>query len=186
MIDVDASAVDVHVVRELVSAAATDERSDDEAVALLRSALEMWDGDVPLAGARGNSIEGIRKLLADERTGAVEDLMERELARGKHREVAPELTAYADAYPASERLQHSLVTALYRADRRQEALARLAALSRQWTEAMGQDLAPKLATVHASVLHDDPALAAPEPQVKVCPHQLPTAPRSFGGRRESP
>src|SRR5581483_4620655 len=90
--------------------------------ATLRAALALWRGaPLPDIGDTTSALAEIARL--DElRLAAVEELMDADLALGRHAEVAAELDALVTAHPLRERLRGQLMLALYRSGRQAEAL----------------------------------------------------------------
>ncbi len=110
--------------RSLASAgrAALDEGAAAKAESQLRSALALVR-DRPLAGMEyddfcRSEVERLQELCLLAR----EDLVDAQLALGKHREVIAELRAAVGEHPLRERVWAQLMLALYRSGRQAEAL----------------------------------------------------------------
>jgi DNA-binding SARP family transcriptional activator len=88
----------------------------------LDAALRLYR-DVPLAGLPGPWAAAERHRLAELRLILLEERTEMLLATGRQHEAIPGLLGLTRAYPERERFLSQLMVALYRADRRTEALA---------------------------------------------------------------
>jgi predicted ATPase/DNA-binding SARP family transcriptional activator/Tfp pilus assembly protein PilF len=158
------------------------------AAKLLRQALDLWRGPA-LADAVSlcSRLAGDAARLEELRVGVIEDLADCDLALGRHGEVADELTSLAAQLPLRERLASQLMLALYRCGRRGEALAAFDRTRRVLAAELGLDPGPMLRELHARMLADDPALAAPAGGPDAVP---PTAPefasRPLAGRGNIP
>ncbi|MFG2113832.1 BTAD domain-containing putative transcriptional regulator [Streptomyces sp. NPDC048718] len=92
-----------------------------EAAALLRDALELWQGPM---------LVNVTEFLAEEevpqweegRAATLENRMEADLALGRHQQVVAELTRLVADFPLRERMRAQLMTALYRCGRQADAL----------------------------------------------------------------
>ncbi|WP_051779324.1 BTAD domain-containing putative transcriptional regulator [Streptomyces sp. NRRL S-241] len=190
LLDPGHAAVDVRDFARLRSAAKAAEAADDPAGcrALLGRALELWRAPVALGGLRGRIFEAAADRLAQERLDCVETALAADLDLGRHAEVCAELAALTAEHPLRERLVELHVLALYRAGRRAEALAALAAARRRLAESAGLDPGPQLRALHAAVLADTvppPRRPAPGPGgPQRTPAQLPAPPDAFVGRRD--
>ncbi|MGW4895812.1 BTAD domain-containing putative transcriptional regulator [Kitasatospora sp. NPDC004240] len=150
---------------------------------------------------RGTVLGNVTEFLADAerprleelRLAAQEDLVEVELALGRHQRLVPELTALTTEHPTRERLRAQLMTALYRCDRQSDALAVFHAGRRILAEELGIDPGATLTTVHQAVLEGTLGLpaAGPAPAVRLgpsaaarpVPAMLPPDVADFTGRR---
>lgn len=114
--------VDAERFEALVKAgAALAEGEPQRAIGSLRAAMALWRGD-PFAGCEVPVLADWARRLAELRLAAVESLYQAELACGLHEAVIGELSGLAREHPLRERLHELLMTALYRAGRRAEAL----------------------------------------------------------------
>ena len=126
----------------------------EEARRLLRGALDLWRGpalaDVadPLAEVEGPRIE-------EARIGAVEALVEAELATGRHADVLPELTRLVQQFPLRERFRAQLMTTLYRCGRQAEALDLYERSRRMLDDELGVQPGADLRAVHHAILTAD-------------------------------
>jgi DNA-binding SARP family transcriptional activator len=151
--------LDLAQVRRLVDEA----RASDppRRAELLREALALWRGEPlaelayePFAQIEIDRLEGLRLALEEER-------IEAELALGRHAELAGELEALVRAHPLRERLRGQLMLALYRSGRQAEALDAYRAARKALVEELGIEPSPLLQQLHASILRQGRAGAAP-------------------------
>jgi len=171
-LDVSRDLLDLSVFDDLLGAAATAERT---AIAgLLRSALELWRGDV---------LADLGEVLAD--------LPEVQAVRSRHRQavlaaaalaedrvdnaaLVPHLTRAAGLAPLDEEVHAVLVVALHRCGRRGEALRAFHAIRERLARELGVRPSTRLAEAYQHVVGPDA-----EPSV---PAQLPREVPRFVGR----
>ncbi len=179
--------LDVEAFRELAGQGREAARAGNAAGAreLFGRALGLWRG-AALADAAPlcPRLAGEAARLEEARLAVVEERIGADLALGRHGEVAGELAGLVEQFPLRERLAALLMTALYRCGRRGEALAAYDTARRVLAGQLGLDPGPELAGLHARVLADDPALAAPAEGAAagVVPRQLPAGAGFFTGR----
>ncbi|MFB8278509.1 AfsR/SARP family transcriptional regulator [Nocardia colli] len=142
------------VARAQASAAA----DPHTAAELLRSTLALWRGDA-LADVNADYVAGVRARLEEKRVGAIERLMELELALGRSDELLDELVTHAGAYPLRERLHTQLVLALHRVGRQADALAAARTFRETLAEHQGLDPSRAFLALEQAVRQDDPGLA---------------------------
>jgi DNA-binding SARP family transcriptional activator len=107
---------------ERLVADAREAETDDERVVKLREGLSLWRGR-PLADLVYEPCAQAEIRRLDElRLTAREDLIEAELALGRHELLVAELESLVVAHPYRERLRSLLMLALYRSGRQVEAL----------------------------------------------------------------
>ncbi|HUN36818.1 MAG TPA: BTAD domain-containing putative transcriptional regulator [Trebonia sp.] len=154
-----------------------------------QAALSLWRGE-PLADIDSDLLEtreGPR--LKEMRLQAVETRIDADLHLGRHAEVVTELRELTAKHPLRERLHGSLILALYRDERRAEALAAYQQARQILVEELGTEPGVALQKLHRQVLFAEPVLAVPEPApptrpaaVPPMPRQLPPGTRYFVGR----
>ncbi|MFI6153011.1 BTAD domain-containing putative transcriptional regulator [Kitasatospora sp. NPDC051170] len=131
------------------------------AAALLGQALELWRGaalaDLAEAGIAWPELRG----LEGERTAALEDRFEAELALGRHHEVVAELEAEARRDPARERLASLLALALYRCGRQVAALEFFRLHRAALREELGLEPGRALRELERAILNHHPSLGPP-------------------------
>ncbi|MDX6283604.1 MAG: hypothetical protein QOH03_4675 [Kribbellaceae bacterium] len=124
----------------------------------LRLALELWRGD-PLADLTPEvTRDRLSAGLIEEHASAVEDRVEADLQAGRHEQVKEELADLVREHPRRERLMAAWMTALYRSDRKPEALRAYQELAERLATEFGLDPAPALRRLHLAILRDDPSL----------------------------
>jgi DNA-binding SARP family transcriptional activator/DNA-binding beta-propeller fold protein YncE len=146
-----------------------DERFD-EALALWRGPALVDFGSAPFAQPEAARLEELRITVLEER-------IERELGRGRHREVIGELEALAAAYPLRERFRVQLMLALFRAERQAEALDVYRQARRTLVDELGIEPGEELQRLERAILTHDPSLlVVAEPSERGAPDHEPTAP----------
>lgn len=154
---------------------------------LFREALRMWRGPV-CDGAQGDAMTPATQRLEELFLASVEEWAALQLDTAGEAEVVtvlPELTA---RHPLRERLRALLMEALWRCDRRADALALYDEGRQVLIDQLGLDPAPELSGLQQRILqHDAVAVVAPpggDPPT-VVPRQLPMdLPRVAGRARE--
>ncbi len=131
-----------------------------DSVEPLRDALSLWRGP-PYAGIDRPFVTTEVARLERLRLSAVTRCLTGELARGRHREVEPELRVLAAEHPLDEAVAELLMLALYRGGQPAAALAVHRDLREHLAEELGTDPGPAIARVHEQVLRQDPALELP-------------------------
>jgi predicted ATPase/DNA-binding SARP family transcriptional activator len=102
--------------------------------------------------------------LEESRLDVYQNLIEVELALGRHGSLVGELQSLVVQQPYRERLWASLVLALYRSDRPADALAACREARQVFMEELGIDPGRHLRQLERLVLQQDPSLAAPAPE----------------------
>jgi DNA-binding SARP family transcriptional activator len=170
-----ADAVDARLAERLIAEGREAAAADDPATAgrLLREALALWRGrtlaefsDQPFAQAEAARLEELREA-------AHEDLVEAELALGRHHDLVGELEAMVAGHPLRERRWGQLLLARYRDGRQAEALEAFRALRRTLREELGVDPGPALQDLHDRILHQDPTLTWRPPEPAPAPAAAP-------------
>jgi DNA-binding SARP family transcriptional activator len=180
--------VDVGRFRMLVGRARTLPHPE-RAAALLRTALRLWRGPA-LADVAGPWLrQRIIEPLEEQRLTALEELMEIELAAGRHHERIAELTQLVAEHPLRERLRGQLMVALSREGRRVAALDSYEQLRRTLAETFGLEPGAQLRELHARILRADkdvepvdPPPVAEQLQNNEVPAELPASIAGFVGR----
>lgn len=184
VLDVADDEVDLLRFRSIVAAA---HEIDDPARAAeaLRSALSLWRGE-PLADVRSDELSrSLVAALEEERTRAIEDRVDRELAAGRHGALVGELTAFVERYPLRERFWGQLMLALARGGRQAEALSAHQRLRAILSEELGIDPGAEVQRIHEAILRgEDRTAEAPAQLVGELsvPRQLVAECAGFVGR----
>ena len=153
---VDEDAVDARRFESLTARARS--APPERAAEPLTEALALWRGpaydefaDRDFAAAEAQRLERLRRAATEEHAAALLDA-------GEHEQAAEELEALLDEQPFREEAVELLMTALYRAGRQADALARYRA--------------------HRDLLHDelglDPSPAVTDLESRILDHKLPT------------
>ncbi|MER6784053.1 BTAD domain-containing putative transcriptional regulator [Streptomyces sp. NPDC000658] len=162
VLDVEASAVDLHRFHDLAGrarAAVRDER-DEQAAALFEQALGLWQG-AALAGLDTPWVNALRDALDQERMAAELDHTDVRLNRGGHAGLLAGLSARVEAHPLDERLTGQYILALYRCGRPADALAHYERTRLLLAGELGCDPSLPLKRLHQQILTCDPALNVP-------------------------
>ncbi|GAA2166086.1 ATP-binding protein [Actinomadura napierensis] len=132
----------------------------ERASALLREALNLWRGPA-LADVPHSETEAVR--LEERRLAALEDRIEADLRRGRHRDMVPELRDLLGRHPLRERLAVLLMRALRDGGGRAEALVVFEETRRRLADELGADPSADLAALHQDLLRGDPTPAPARP-----------------------
>ena len=166
---------------------------------LLREALSLWRGSVPLAGVRAAFAEPARVHLREQREAASAELFDAELTCANHEKVVPALTEAVAQSPGNERLVAQLMLALYRSGRTTDALGVYRRTRQTLAEEYGLEPGSALRDLERLILQADPGLdlrthrtvrlSPPDPVLparpvpgRPVPAQLPLDVRGFAGR----
>ncbi|WP_369259337.1 AfsR/SARP family transcriptional regulator [Geodermatophilus amargosae] len=160
LLDADRSRVDALRFTDQVAAARA--ASDPSAAAALyRDALALWRGPAlgEFAGTGWAGSEAAR--LTDLQLAAHEELIDLDLAAGRHVEVLAELERLTAAHPLRERLHARLMLALYRAGRQADALAAYQRARGVLDAELGLLPGAELRELESAILQQRPDLTAP-------------------------
>jgi DNA-binding SARP family transcriptional activator/WD40 repeat protein len=124
----------------------------------LRQALALWRGPALADVALMEFIAPEARRLDELRLLALMERIDADLALGRHAELIPELEALVTAEPLRERLRRQQMLALYRADRRAEALTVYRETSALLREELGLEPARALQDLERMVLRQDESL----------------------------
>ncbi|MFC0435361.1 AfsR/SARP family transcriptional regulator [Kutzneria buriramensis] len=124
-------------------------------------ALRLWRDDALVDVRKGPVLTAEAARLKELRAGAQHLRIESDLHLGRHHEVLDELASMAGREPTDERAQGNLMTALYRMDRRAEALQVYRRARERIASELGLDPSPQLQALHTAVLTSDEALLRP-------------------------
>jgi len=149
---------------------------------LLARALALWRGEA-LADLRDSPfVAPSATALEQERSAAIEDRLDAEVASGRGPDVLPELLALADEDPLRERVIGLLMRALYDAGRQAESLELFERTRAQLAERLGADPSPALRDIHLDLLRGPPVEATRA--AGAYPSNLRATLTSFLGRTE--
>jgi DNA-binding SARP family transcriptional activator len=186
--------LDLHAFeRRLAEARAAAGRGEPAVAATAyRAALALWSGPA-LAGVTAPFANGEAARLEERRLVAVEELMEVELALGRHAGLVSELTALVARHPLRERLRERLMLVLYRSGRQAEALEVYQQGRQLLVDQLGLEPGPDLERLQRAILAADPELleagtrddtGTREVEGARPPAQLPPDVADFTGRQE--
>ena len=129
----------------------------------LRDALSLWRGPALADFAYESFAQAANARLEEIKLGAVELRIDADLVLGRHDELVGELEALVGEHPLRERLQISLMTALYRSGRQAEALDAYKDARRALVDELGIDPSPALQELERAILRQDPSLDVEAP-----------------------
>jgi DNA-binding SARP family transcriptional activator len=159
--EVDASRAE-RLLAEARAANASDRPAD--AAMKLQQALALWRGS-PLADFTYEAFaQGAIGQLEELRVGCREELVDAQLALGRHAEVVPELEALIAEHPLSERPRRQLMLALYRCGRQADALEAYQQARHMLVENLGIEPGADMRALEQAILRQDPALSALGPR----------------------
>jgi DNA-binding SARP family transcriptional activator len=150
----------------------------------LRQALGLWRGHPGEGLPPRRALSGHLDALAEQRLLAEEDLMEAELAVGRHAAQVGVARRLVTDHPLRERCWAVLMLALYRSGDVAAALEAFTEARNRLVESLGLEPGPRLQQLHAAMLNRDGALLA-QPTTSVTagarcqlPHQAPLVDRA--------
>ncbi len=151
--------VDVNRFEALVAAA----RDADPVrrVELLHDALGLWRGPALADLGEEDSFRHEAGRLDEQRLTAQEELIDAELALGRHTALVGELEQLVATHPRRERLLRQLMLALYRSGRQAEALEAYRAARLALSDELGLDPKPETQELERKILNQHPELDAP-------------------------
>jgi DNA-binding SARP family transcriptional activator len=121
-------------------------------------ALAMWRGPMLVDVKKGLQLEADASRMHESRLNVMCRRIEADLRLGKHYELLAELAGLCAKHPLHEGLHTQLMLALYRCDRRSDALAAYQRLRTAMIENLGLEPSPRLRQLHRSLLLDAPEL----------------------------
>ncbi len=131
------------------------------AAALFEAAAALWRGP-PLADFTYEPFaQASIARLEELRASCREEMIETELALGKHAEVVADLEELVREQPLRERPRSQLMLALYRCGRQAEALEAFHEARRMLLDELALDPGPALQELERKILQQDPSLEAP-------------------------
>ncbi|MDX3453369.1 BTAD domain-containing putative transcriptional regulator [Streptomyces sp. ME02-8801-2C] len=159
VLDVEATAVDLHRFHDLAgrARAAVRNEDDEQAALLFGQALGLWRGDA-FAGLDTPWFNVLRDHLDKERTAVERDHTDVRLRCGHHTGLPAELSARVKAHPLDERLAGQFILALYRGGRPADALGHYERTRLLLADELGCDPSLPLQRLHRQILTVDPAL----------------------------
>jgi predicted ATPase/DNA-binding SARP family transcriptional activator len=182
LLDLDPQQVDALRFADRVTAARGAADADPAAARLYREALSWWRGAALSEFADADWARPEAARLTELQLSAREDLIDLELAAGRHSDVLAELEALTVAHPLRERLHSRLMLALYRAGRQAEALAAYQRARTVLDAELGLAPGDELRGLQEAILQQRPDLRAPARVATTSP----TSPSTAAPRRLPP
>ncbi|MGY1643703.1 BTAD domain-containing putative transcriptional regulator [Geodermatophilus sp. SYSU D00703] len=193
LLDIARDRVDALRFTDRVAAArATTDADPADAAERYREALREWHGQALAEFADAAWAGPAAARLSELRLAAREELIDLELAAGRHTEVLGDLEELSAAHPLRERLHARLMLALYRAGRQADALAAYQRARDVLDAELGLEPGAELRVLQEAILQQRPDLQAPARTVPVhtaaipspepARHRLPVRLTSFLGR----
>jgi predicted ATPase/DNA-binding SARP family transcriptional activator len=186
--DVDA----LRLPAQVATARSLVDEDPGRAAELYRDALSSWRG-APLAEFAARWAEPEAARLTELNLAAREELIDLELAAGKHEELIADLEALTAQHPLRERLYARLMLAQYRAGRQADALAAYQRARDVLDAQLGLTPSAELRSLQQAILQQRPDLQAPErvrplrpvrPVPPAATRHLPLRLTSFLGREQ--
>lgn len=134
---------------------------DEAACARLEEALRLWRGAALAELPRGPIIGGGTVWLSEVRLDCLELLIECQLNLGRHRELIGKLYTLTAEYPLREAFFRQLMLALYRADRKAEALRAYQSAREILRDELGLEPCQALQDLQRAILTADDRLNLP-------------------------
>jgi YVTN family beta-propeller protein len=125
------------------------------------AALRLWRGPPLPEFAYADFARADIERLEELRLACIESRFDRELDRGRHRELVPELERLAAEHPLRERFRGQLMLALYRSGRQADALEAYRATRASLVDGLGIEPSTELRELEQAILRQDSAIAAP-------------------------
>jgi DNA-binding SARP family transcriptional activator len=178
LLRIEPEQVDAGRFERLVGEAREAADTEDRAAKLVE-ALALFRGP-PLADLLYEPFAEVEVLRLEElELAAREELIDAELALGRHADVVSELEALIAKHPYRERLRGQLMLALYRSGRQADALAAYQSARRALVDQLGIEPGDELQLMEQAILRQDEALRAPprKEQLRPVAAQTPRAGR---------
>jgi class 3 adenylate cyclase len=165
VLSLDRDQLDLQRFERLVREAAASE--PPAAAEKLREALALWRGP-PLADLAYEPFAQAAIGRLDElRLGAIEKLIDAELALGRHGELVVELEELVAEHPLREHLRAQLMLALYRCGRQADALEVYRRTRVELSAELGLEPGRELKELESAILNQDPSLEPLSPATEV-------------------
>ncbi|MEU7580310.1 BTAD domain-containing putative transcriptional regulator [Streptomyces sp. NPDC041068] len=142
------------------AAAAAEGGKQDLAIGLLHTAEALWRGE-PLAEFTSSWAASARARLIEDHRRVREERIRLELELGRHADLLGELHELAAQNPLAQQIVASLMLALYRSGRHDEALALYRTTRERLHESLGIEPGATLQELHVRILNQDHALLPP-------------------------
>ena len=158
--DLGGDEIDFHDFLRLVDDGRARMRQGDDLTAAdhLENALALWRGPILDHVHRGPIVEGFVQWLTEVQAECTEMLMEALINLGRHREVIGRLHSLVAAHPLREVFYQQLMLALYRCDRKAEALGVYRTARQTLHDELGLEPCHALQELHQAILAADLSL----------------------------
>jgi DNA-binding SARP family transcriptional activator len=155
--------LDLHLFNQLVhqGRARAMAQRHMEASACLEAALSLWRGPALDDLRDGPIINGFATWLEEERLECIEMLVDSDLALGRHRQLVGRLYALIAEHPLREALYRQLMLALYRSERRADALKVYQTARETLKDELGLEPSRALRRLQQAILTADDQLDIP-------------------------
>jgi len=127
----------------------------------LRSALDVWRGQVLVDIQMGMRLGFEVAWLEESRLGVLESAIDAELHLGRHGQLLSELAMLTARNPMNENLCAQFMLALYRSGRQWQALDVFKSLREALVDELGVEPSARLQQLQRAILNSDPALDDP-------------------------
>jgi DNA-binding SARP family transcriptional activator len=131
------------------------EHRDENADEKLERALSLWRGPVLGGGEYGPMIGEFARSLSEQRTECLELYVESQHRLGKHRQTVSLLYSLIAENPFHETFHRQLMLALYRSERKADALNVYRAAHRTFLDELGLPPCDALRNLHNAILADN-------------------------------
>lgn len=130
-------------------------RRFEEAVDCFERGLALWRGPVLGGIGQGPILRGFATRLTEQRMDCTEMLVDAQLRSGRHRELVGLLYALTGEYPLRETFHRQLMLALYRSERRADALKAYQCARQTLIDELGLEPCAPLQDLHRAILRAD-------------------------------
>ncbi|MGK5113017.1 MULTISPECIES: AfsR/SARP family transcriptional regulator [unclassified Geodermatophilus] len=177
LLDLDRDRVDALRFSDQATAARAEAATDPAAAAhRYRTALAAWRGPALAEFPDAAWACGEAARLTELHLAAREELVDLQLAAGRHTDVLGELAELTAAHPLRERLHARLMLALYRAGRQADALAAYGRARAVLDAELGLEPGAELRELQEAILQQRPDLRAPARSPVTPPPAVPAPP----------